>query len=257
MENKICGIYKIENKVNGKVYIGLSSDVLKRFKAHKSALNRNGHINKHLLSAYNNYGIDNFSFDIIEECEPTNKELLKELEIKNIKKYKANDNRFGYNLTSGGDGVRDLSYESREKISIGESLDDVVQISNDGKVINIFRNCRVAAEYFNKKSLKENIRNCCDKRYGYKTSLGYYWMYRKEYEEFGFDLNDYALPNNMFNVKPIIQYDKSGKFIAEYKSARECSNITGIGYKLISRVCNGQRQHTNGYVFKFKEFILN
>lgn len=52
--------------------------------------------------------------------------------------------------------------------------------------------------------------------------------------------------------KPIIQYDLNMNRIAEYESAREAEKITGIGYKMISRVCNYQRPHTHGYIFRFK-----
>lgn len=52
--------------------------------------------------------------------------------------------------------------------------------------------------------------------------------------------------------KPILQYDLNGTLIAEYSSAREAERITGIGHKLISRVCNGDRPYTYGFVFKFK-----
>jgi hypothetical protein len=52
--------------------------------------------------------------------------------------------------------------------------------------------------------------------------------------------------------KPIIQYDLNMNYIAEYESAREAERITGIGYKLISRVCNHQRPHTHGFIFRFK-----
>lgn len=54
------------------------------------------------------------------------------------------------------------------------------------------------------------------------------------------------------NNKPVLQYDLDGNFIAEYGSAREAARATGIGYKMISRVCNGKRPHTHGFVFKFK-----
>jgi hypothetical protein len=42
-------------------------------------------------------------------------------------------------------------------------------------------------------------------------------------------------------------------FIAEYESAREAEKITGIGFRMISRVCNGQRHQTHGFIFKFKD----
>lgn len=53
--------------------------------------------------------------------------------------------------------------------------------------------------------------------------------------------------------KPILQYDLDGNFVAEYKSAREAEEITGIGHKMISRVCRGDRTYTHGFIFKFKE----
>lgn len=52
--------------------------------------------------------------------------------------------------------------------------------------------------------------------------------------------------------KPVLQYDLDGNFIAEYESGHEADRATGIGYKMILRVCNGKRPHTHGFVFKFK-----
>lgn len=77
-------------------------------------------------------------------------------------------------------------------------------------------------------------------------------MYKKDYENNGFDLERYKYPDNHYNVKTILQYDLDNNFIAEYNSAREGERQTGIGYKMISRVCNGGRPHTHGYIFKFK-----
>lgn len=54
------------------------------------------------------------------------------------------------------------------------------------------------------------------------------------------------------NSKPVLQYDINGNFIAEYSSAREADKATGIGYRMISRVCNGDRPYTHGFIFKFK-----
>lgn len=54
------------------------------------------------------------------------------------------------------------------------------------------------------------------------------------------------------NNKPILQYDLEGNFIAEYENARVAERATGIGFRMISRVCNGDRPHTHGYIFRFK-----
>ena len=62
---KLCGIYKITNKINGKCYIGQSNDIHRRW---KQELAPNAKLNPHLARAFEKYGIDNFEFEIIEEA---------------------------------------------------------------------------------------------------------------------------------------------------------------------------------------------
>ena len=62
------GIYKIENKVNGKVYIGSSNSIRRRWQKHKALLRHGKHQNSHLQAAWDKYGEDNFSFSVIELC---------------------------------------------------------------------------------------------------------------------------------------------------------------------------------------------
>ena len=50
--------------------------------------------------------------------------------------------------------------------------------------------------------------------------------------------------------KPIIQYDKSGNYIREWKSATECSKKTGFSISGIRSVVRGKRNSIFGYVFK-------
>ena len=65
-----CGIYKIENLINGKVYIGQAIDLNHRRIRHFSDLKCNRHENQHLQNAYNKYGKDNFIFKVLLYCEP-------------------------------------------------------------------------------------------------------------------------------------------------------------------------------------------
>jgi len=64
-----CGIYAIKNKINDKMYIGQSICIEKRFIRHKCNLKNKKHKNIHLQNSYNKYGIENFEYIIIEECE--------------------------------------------------------------------------------------------------------------------------------------------------------------------------------------------
>lgn len=98
-----CGIYKITNKENGHMYIGLSKNIERRFSDHKTkALNskKQDDLDKVLYKAMRKYGVDNFTYEIIEECP---EEQLKEREIYWIKYYNTYEDRNHYNETPGGD----------------------------------------------------------------------------------------------------------------------------------------------------------
>jgi group I intron endonuclease len=64
----LSGIYEIRNTINGKRYIGSAVDTNKRWRTHKSHLNRGLHKNPHLQNAWNKYGANAFKFSVIETC---------------------------------------------------------------------------------------------------------------------------------------------------------------------------------------------
>lgn len=65
----ICGIYKITCKINNRFYIGSSKDINARWNMHKWELNNNRHDNIFLQRDWNRYGEENFTFEVLEECE--------------------------------------------------------------------------------------------------------------------------------------------------------------------------------------------
>ena len=81
------GIYKITNLVNGKVYIGASKNIEKRWCAH-----RNGHSD--LAKEFQTFGLDNFKFEILLECP---EDMLCQWERDMICLYDADDPEKGYN----------------------------------------------------------------------------------------------------------------------------------------------------------------
>lgn len=65
---KISGVYKITNLVSGKSYVGSSKDIYGRWKRHRYDLRKGKHPNNHLQNAWNLYGDETFTIDIVEEC---------------------------------------------------------------------------------------------------------------------------------------------------------------------------------------------
>lgn len=103
------GIYKITNKINGKIYIGQSVHIERRFSEHKVS----SHNPKSLIhKALNEYGIENFDFSIIDECEENQ---LDEKEIFYIKYYNSLAPN-GYNVQFGGSDTHIIPTEDVKMI---------------------------------------------------------------------------------------------------------------------------------------------
>lgn len=96
----MVGIYRIQNKQDGKCYYGSSANIEKRLTQHLKTLRNSTHHNAHLQRAWNKYGEDVFVFEIVEECEP-DQMLIRE-------QYYLDINVDGYNIgkkSSGGDNI--------------------------------------------------------------------------------------------------------------------------------------------------------
>jgi group I intron endonuclease len=96
-KRNICGVYSVKNIINDKRYIGQSIDVARRMNEHKSRRenNRKYKTNNELYREIEEYGLENFKFEILEECK---KEELFEKETYWINYYLSNID--GYNKTS-------------------------------------------------------------------------------------------------------------------------------------------------------------
>lgn len=109
------GIYKIENVVESKLYIGSAKNIEKRKKEHFNALKNNTHKNKHLQNAWNKYGENSFNFKIIENVEP-NQLIIREQHY--IDQYNSFDRNLGYNIAPKAGNTLGIipSKETKEKI---------------------------------------------------------------------------------------------------------------------------------------------
>ena len=126
----MIGIYKITNKINGKFYIGQSNDIMRRFGEHKTQKH-----NRILVDqAIQKYGINNFIFEIIEECSL---DELNEKESYWIKKLDAIKN--GCNLSKGGHQQSIGSNNGRAKLTEQDIIEIRTAYANHERQAEVYK----------------------------------------------------------------------------------------------------------------------
>ncbi len=116
----MIGIYKITNIINNDSYIGYSKNIEERWKYHITHYTKQVEYSKYLYCAFRKYGLQNFTFDILEECDLSS---LKEREKYWIHFYDTFQN--GYNNTLGGDGSNQIGEHNNLSLLTDN---DIIQI---------------------------------------------------------------------------------------------------------------------------------
>ncbi len=153
-------IYLITNKINGKVYVGKTDNPTKRWRDHvERAYCGRPRERFYVHHAIAKYGVENFTFEIIEKHETA--EEMREAEIFFIAYLKSLGAQL-YNQTDGGEGCngRVVSQVTRDKISkshmgINHTEETKLKISIENKQRFLDPEYRER----NKKQLQENAKN--------------------------------------------------------------------------------------------------
>lgn len=162
-----CGIYLIRNKINNKVYIGLSVDIEERWQHHRALYSKkenNKEKNKPLYLAFNKYGIENFDFQILEECSLSE---LSEREKYYIKLYDCcilDGYDKGYNLTRGGEGyLTNDYYHIYELWKAGLNQKTIAQIikTDEATVIRALNSFNIDSHTRRSRSAKQAKKSKC------------------------------------------------------------------------------------------------
>lgn len=194
-----CGIYKITNNINNKIYIGKAFDIQRRWSEHKVAIN-NPNKQYHLYRAMRKYGIENFSMEIIEEC-PIDNDILYEREQYWINYYDSYNK--GYNQTLGGEGTIKVKQEDIESL-----WDKGLCVA----AIAIQLNCK-----------PQTIRNRLQNYKNYSTDEATKRANLSSHKRDAISKNH----SYSFGGTPVHQYTLEGKYVASYNSVKDAAKVLG------------------------------
>ena len=221
------GIYKIQNKINGHIYIGQSKNIEARIRSHiNSSFNANDKdYNMIIHKAIRKYGEKNFTYEIVEEC------LLSELNEKEtywINYYNSFHN--GYNATTGGDS----SYLKKGK--------EVELYDFDGNYIKSYPSVSIAA-----KELGVRAATIYSILKGERLSTKNYQFKYKE--DTTTTISKYS--NRQGGKKKVYQYNDDNNLINIFESAAQAGRELDIDSSAIIKVCKGKLKHCGGYKWSY------
>ena len=190
-------IYCYTNKINNKKYIGQTNNIERRKKQHiqDSIYNHKGHEISHNLPfhcAIRKYGIENFSFEILEIIDTDDWSIVNKKESEWIKSKNCISPN-GYNLKAEG-----ISNQGGNKSAIPEDIQNkIIQDLKDGKFI-----IDIANDYQLSRSYVSDINNGrCLRRENETYPLQQNRMTNDEYYQI-FDL----LKNTDYSMNKIAKY---------------------------------------------------
>lgn len=266
-----CGIYIIQNLVNGKMYIGQSVDIERRWGRHRSELRGNDHDNKHLQNAWNKDGESNFEFTVICECDESQ---LNTKEIDYISKLRTYDPDFGYNKTYGGEGGRPTE-ETRRKQSeahkgkyCGENHPNYGKHLSEETKEKISETCkgRTFSEEHKENLSENNSRYWKGKTRSEETrekisdSLKGKTVSEETRKKLSESLKGKSLSEeHKRNLStPIVQIDPStNKVINVWESSMDAQRVGGYHQGNIIQCCKGKRNTHKGYKWQYLHYYIS
>lgn len=244
MKKYNCGIYKIENKINGKMYIGSSSKLNNRISEHFRLLNTNRHRNKYLQNSYIKYGRENFKFQILLYCDKKNLIYYEQCFMDSC------DFNMLYNIRKKADsniGIK-LSIETRKKLSIvrsGRKLKEEtkkrISEAHKGKKLSEKTKRKLSVLNTGKNHPKYGTTHSEDtkKKIGDSHRGEKCYLYGKKYHD------------NPFSI-PVVQICKhTNRIIKIWSSATEASHKLNLNRSHIAAVCRNRRNQTGGFKWKY------
>ncbi len=253
-------VYKITNKMNGKVYIGQTVRSLeKRWKEHKNSANKTPKYSKmYIHRTINKYGFENFKIEVISRANDIEELNYRENYCIRLFNCLAPD---GYNLKTGGNNSR---YCEKSKKKISESHKGK-KVYNSQKVIclnnnMIFESQAAAGKFIGSRSVYDCISGRKEHIKGYVFKKlsdwdGKIWtekdlkLFFKKYKQKTFSkMSKIRKGKSLEHFKVRVKCVNNGK---TYNSVTEASEELGLHQPSVSRAAQGTRKQIKGYIFEY------
>lgn len=241
-------IYITTNNVNGKKYIGQK----KYIKGWEYYLGSGTILNK----AIKKYGKENFSREIIEECD--SKELLDIREKYWINFFNATKSNSFYNIAKGGDGGNTIQGFSEKRLNDLKELhskklmkyhenrhgDFNSKLTKDIVVNTIIP--RLKNNEFNSDIAKDLDVSC-------KTidDIRHHKTWKKYTRNIIFD--DISNRKRGRTAQQVTQYSLNGIKLKSYNDATKAGMSVDADPKMIMDVCSGNKRQCRGYVWRYDD----
>lgn len=220
-------VYQHKNKINGKVYIGITMQEPEQRWRHGEGYK----LSPHFYAAIQKYGWDNFEHNILYQNLTKEEACKKEQEL--IAKYNSMDREFGYNSTSGGN-IFTMNKETKQKISQAlmgnkNGLGHPCSEEKKKKISEAQKGKHLTEEH------KQKLSEAAKKRHT--------------------PCSEQAKENirKASHKKPVYCEELDTVF----ESVQECGRQLGIPATNISKLCNGRGKTLKGYHLRYYDDTIN
>lgn len=214
-------VYEHKNKINGKRYIGITSQpVQRRWKSGYGYCSQ-----KYFYNAIKKYGWDKFEHNILYSGLTDTE--AKRIEQSLIDLYNTTSAERGYNITHGGDGSRGVIRSDETKRKIGDTL------SGHGVSTETIEKLRTASK--GKKHTEESRQKISKSLTGIKRS------------------NTEKQHLSEINKKKIAQINLNGEVVAIHTGI---FSVDGYSGQCISLCVRGKLKTHKGYIWKYFDGLI-
>lgn len=236
----MCNTYSVYmhiNKINQKKYIGLTKRKPELRWQNGTAYRNNSHFD----AAIRKYGWDNFDHIILDEN--LNYEEACEKEKEYISKYCTTDNKYGYNMTLGGEGTQGYIFTEEQK--------QIMSDNNKGKNNPMFGRTGNKHPMFGKRGINNpNYGRHVSQETKDKISRskrGKPWSSRQR------EIYMLCIKRGAESPKarPINQLSLNGDLLYKFNSLSEIRDKFGYDISNIVKVCKGKQKTAYGYKWEY------